>query len=131
MNAHKIIQKPTVALIGFALLGMPITALAKDVPLHRIKAAEIRKIFAGREFSDEIHWTETYGADGTLEGSGMGRRFTKRWTVKNDMLCLTDARGDDKNEDCREVWASGKTVELRRDAADDLGKRGIIRTPGR
>ena len=127
MDAHKMTRKPAVALLGFALLALPVTAPAKDTPLHRIKTAEIRKTFAGREFSDEIHWAETYKTNGTLEGSGMGRRFSKRWAVRNDMLCLSD----DKGEDCREVWASGTTVELRRDAADDLGKRGIIRAPGR
>jgi transposase-like protein len=122
-------QKPVIVLLAGGLLALvlPQAGHAKDLPLHRIKAAEIRKTFAGREFSDEIHWVETYKADGTLYGSGMGRAFTRHWTVKNDMLCLSDAKG----EDCREVWTSGTTVELRRDAADDLGKRGIIRAPGR
>jgi hypothetical protein len=114
-------------LFGFFAAALSQAALAGEPPFRRINAAEIRKTFAGREFSDEIHWVETYKADGTLQGSGMGRPFTKRWSIKNDQLCLSDMKG----EDCREVWTSGKTVELRRDAADDLGKRGIIRAPER
>ena len=96
---------------------------AQETAFLRLKAVDIRKTFSGQEFSDQVHWSERYRSDGTVEGSSMGRRFSKRWVVTQDQLCVTDNEG----EDCREVWKDGSKIELRRWSDDDLAKAGIIR----
>jgi hypothetical protein len=101
----------------------PVVGLAEDARFVRIKASEIRKVFAGREFSDEVHWVQQYLPDGKLEGASMGRKITKQWPIKDDNLCITDDRG----EDCREVWKAGSKVELRRWGDDELPEAGIVR----
>jgi hypothetical protein len=104
-------------------LSSPPHARAEDARFVRIKAAEIRKVFLGREFSDEVHWVQRYLPDGRLEGASMGRKITKRWSIKDDTLCITDDRG----EDCREVWKAGSKVEPRRWGDDELPEAGIVR----
>jgi hypothetical protein len=107
--------------------ALPGSAAAQSNGPRRIKNADIGKLFSGREFSDEIHWAERYDKNGILEGSGSGRRYTKRWAVKDGQLCITD----DEGEDCREVWIAGPRVELRRWSDDEVPKTGILRTPRR
>jgi hypothetical protein len=120
-------------LFGAAVLGSMLSfgiaheACAQETAFLRLKAADIRKTFSGQEFSDQVHWSERYISDGTVEGSSMGRRFTKRWVITHDQICVTDNEG----EDCREVWKDGSTIELRRWSDDDLAKTGVIRRPRR
>ena len=120
-----------VPLFGVLFLVHSVAAAAADPAFRRISAAEIRKLFSGGEFSDDVHWAERYKSGGRLEGSGMGRRFNKTWSVKNDMLCVLETTPEPgaqtQPEDCRQVWVSGEKVELRRDESDELPKRGAMR----
>jgi hypothetical protein len=57
-------------------------ALAED-SFHRLKGALIQAKFAGMEMTDEVHWADTYGRDGTL----MGKKRVGKWWVRKDELC--------------------------------------------
>ena len=111
-----------------AALTTGLAPASAEAPMRQVKGAQIRQLFAGREFTDEKHWTEHYKADGTLAGTSMGRGLAKRWRVAADLLCVTDDKAPaDTEADCREVWTSGGKVELRRPGGDDFPKEGILR----
>ncbi len=108
----------------FALSAVTDTSFAKDPGSKpvRLKAAQIRKMFQGHEFSDEVHWTKNFRKDGTIEGFSMGRKLGQRWSIQSDMLCIHT----DKPDDCREVWKAGNSVELRRYSDDPVPTSGKI-----
>ena len=105
-----------------AMPGEPATA--QSTAFKPIKAAEIRKILVGREFTDETHWFYRFWADGRLEGASMGLKLNQKWAIKADRLCIL---ADKLEEDCREVWKSGSKIELRRYDTDPVADSGIIR----
>jgi hypothetical protein len=109
-----------------AFLGVLATTpavVAEEAVFRKVAGSDIRKLFVGREFSDAVHWAERYRSDGSLHGSGSGRRYAKRWAVRDGQLCVTG----DEGADCREVWRAGEKVELRRWRDDDVPKAGILR----
>ena len=61
-------------------------ALAED-SFHRLKGALIQAKFAGMEMTDEVHWADTYGRDGTLTTYEMGKKRVGKWWVQRDELC--------------------------------------------
>jgi hypothetical protein len=112
------------AMLGLTLcLGIAHEVCAQEITFRRLRAADIGKLFSGQAFSDGVHWVERYRPDGTVEGSSMGRCFSKRWAIRHDQLCLTDGEG----VDCREVWKAKAKIELRRWSDDDLAKARVIR----
>ena len=97
-------------------------ALAED-SFHRLKGALIQAKFAGMEMTDEVHWADTYGRDGTLTTFEMGKKRVGKWWVQKDELCHD--RGKDLKE-CYEVWISGTKVELR---GQGMPLEGVLQNP--
>ena len=62
------------------------------------------------EMTDEVHWSDVYGRNGTLTTYEMGDKRVGKWWVQKDELCQDRGKG---LKACYEVWISGKKVELR------------------
>jgi hypothetical protein len=75
---------------------------------RKLRAAEIRKTFIGKTFSDEAHFSERYRADGTIEGYAMGKAVASTWRIVDDELCITNRFG----ELCYSVWKKGPEIQL-------------------
>ena len=101
-----------VLLAGVALPLLPTSA----AEFRRLRAEQIRARIAGRDITDDFHWTEYYQRDGVLVLTDMGRRRDGRWKIERDMLCL--ARGPGAAFDCFQVWVAGDEVSLRAHDAD-------------
>ncbi len=100
--------------------------LAEDA-FRRLKGREIRNAFVGKEFTDEVHFVQTFRQDGTREIFSMGKRKSGRWQIAADELCLI-SDGDEAR--CYQVWRSGKSVQLRQPDID-ITEDGILRMPQR
>lgn len=79
------------------------------------------------EFTDQVHWVERYGADGTLTTREMGTTRVGKWHVEDDQLCVD--LGKEGGGGCYEVWISGKTVELRTPGSAALPFQGVLQKP--
>jgi hypothetical protein len=53
------------------------------------------------EFTDQVHWVERYGADGTLTTREMGTTRVGTWRVEDDQLCVD--LGKEGGRGCYEV----------------------------
>src|ERR1700730_15880491 len=62
-------------------------ALAVD-DFRKLKGSQIQARFAGMEMTDEVHWGDVYGRNGTLETYSMGHKITGKWWVQKDELCV-------------------------------------------
>ena len=94
---------------------------------RRLTGPQIQSRFAGMELSDDVHWRDLYGRDGTLTSQSMGKQRIGKWRVENNQLCLdlgTDSGG------CYEVWLAGNNVEFRREGLDGSILEGKIGKPG-
>jgi hypothetical protein len=79
------------------------------------------------ELSDDVHWAHVFDRDGRLRSFALGRKSTGAWRVDQDELCL-----ERQNEEhrCYQVWASGKTLQLR-EPGIDIYEEGSVRKPQR
>jgi hypothetical protein len=101
-------------MLASALAIMSAAAAAEK--FQKLSGAQIRAKLAGMEITDEVHWADVYGRDGTLMTFSMGKK-TIQWSVKNDELC--QERGKDF-QGCYQVWMAGKKIELRREGSSLL-----------
>jgi len=76
---------------GSVLLAVTIAVPAADAlagdNFQRPKGSQIQAKFAGMEMTDEVHWADTYGRDGTLTTYEMGKKRVGKWWVQRDELC--------------------------------------------
>jgi hypothetical protein len=79
-----------------------------------LTGSQIRRAFIGKQFSDGIHFSYRYAADGSVQGARMGKKVADKWTVANDKLCVTDSFG----ENCYTVWSKGASVKLTVEGSD-------------
>jgi hypothetical protein len=79
-----------------------------DEGFRKLSGAEIRKTFIGKTFSDQVHFTERYRADGTIEGVSIGAKSSGTWRIVKDELCITNHFG----EFCYAVWKKGSEARL-------------------
>jgi hypothetical protein len=86
---------------------------------RKLTGAEIRRAFS--EFSYEVHFTDRFKPNGTIESISLGKRLTKKWRLKKNALCITDSFGDL----CSEVWQKGRAVRLI--GGGDIGLDGVIK----
>src|SRR5437764_6656737 len=77
----------------------------------KLSDAQIRRAFAGMEFTDQVHWAERYSADGKLTTHETGTTRVGTWRVDDNQLCVD--LGKEGGRGCYEVWMSGNKVELR------------------
>ena len=97
------------AAVLIAVLAVPtLGALAVD-NFQRLRGPQIQAKFAGMEMTDEVHWADVYGRNGTLTTYEMGDKRVGKWWVQNDELCQNRGKGQ---KACYAVWISGKKVEL-------------------
>jgi hypothetical protein len=92
------------------LLVVPALAASPQAEgFQKLTGAQIRQAFAGRKFSDGIHFVYEYQANGAVQGTGMGKKTTSTWKVAKDQLCVTD---HSFGETCYQVWKKGAAVKL-------------------
>ena len=81
--------------------------LAKE-GFRKLSVAQIRHAFVGKRFSDDVHFTDSYKANGAIEGISLAKKVTKTWVISKDQLCITSSFG----ETCYAVWKKGAAVRL-------------------
>lgn len=120
--ARRILLVPAVV---FGLAALAGTASDATESFRALKGPEIRNLFTGMEFTDEVHWVLLFGRDGTLTNISMGRKTLGRWRVKQDQLCLDRASNDQR---CYGVLRSGKTYRLQ-EPGFDIYEEGLLQRP--
>jgi hypothetical protein len=95
----------------------------------KLNSAQIRRSFAAMEFTDQVHWVERYGADGTLTTREMGTTRVGTWRVEDDQLCVD--LGKEGGRGCYEVWISGNKVELRTPGSSAYPAQGVLQRSNR
>ncbi len=95
----------------------------------KLSSTQIRRSFVAMEFTDQVHWSERYGMDGTLTTREMGTTRVGTWHVENDQLCVD--LGKEGGRGCYEVWMSGNKVELRTPGSSAYPAQGILQRPNR
>jgi hypothetical protein len=124
-------MKRTPALVTLTIcsfVAYQVGSVAQD-QFKKLSGTEIRAKFTGMEFTDEVHWDEIYGENGTLIGEEMGKRRVGTWRVENDKLC-TDY-GKIVGRSCYEVWMSGKSVQLMIQDSPAPPLEGFLENPRR
>jgi len=111
------------ASFGATFLAAPESVAAEK--FQKLSGAQIRAKLSGMEVTDQVHWGDVYGRDGTLTSYSMGRKTVGKWRIEKDELCSD--RGKDSSG-CYQVWISGNKVELRRPGSD-LPLEGILSKP--
>ena len=127
LPARKLGPKPTRLMIVLASIGAVLSVAAAAEKFQKLSGSQIRAKLAGMEITDEVHWADVYGADGTLTTFSMGKKTIGKWSVKHDELCHD--RGTEFHG-CYQVWISGKRVELRREGSG-LPLEGVLQPPAR
>ena len=79
------------------------------------------------EFTDQVHWVERYGADGTLTTREMGKTRVGTWRVEDDQLCVD--LGKEGGRGCYEVWISGNKIQLRTPGSSSYPAQGVLQRP--
>ena len=102
-------------------ISAPACADPKSEGFKKLSGAQIRQAFPGRTFSDEVHFAFRYIAGGTIEGSGMGKKVSRKWKVVKDDLCVTDTFG----ENCYAIWKKGAAVKFMVD--DNVFNEGVLK----
>jgi hypothetical protein len=98
------------------------SAPAGEVFRH-LTASEVRARFAGKEFTDDMHWAYRFEPGGRLHVVSLGRVRIARWRLDGDGLCLEAAP-------CVHVWMAGNRVEFRR-GDGTLPDEGVLQAPAR
>jgi hypothetical protein len=93
----------------------------------KLSSPQIRQSFAGMEFTDQVHWVEKYGTDGTLRTREMGKTRLGTWRVEDDQLCVD--LGKEGGRGCYDVWISGHRVELRTPGSSAYPAQGVLQRP--
>ena len=93
----------------FLLIAPAFAASPQAEGFTKLNGAQIRQAFVGKKFSDGVHFTNEYRANGTVEGMHMGKKVTSTWKVAKDQLCVTE---HSFGETCYQVWKKGAAVKL-------------------
>ena len=92
---------------------------------QKLSGSQIRAKFVGMEMTDNVHWADVFGPNGSLKSYSMGRKKDGKWWIEKEELCVD--RGKDDGG-CYQVWLSGKNVELRR-AGLPAASEGVLQPP--
>ena len=115
----------SVTAMAICVLSFSKAGAAED--FKKLNSAQIRRSFAAMEFTDQVHWVERYGADGTLTTREMGKTRVGTWYSEDDQLCVD--LGKDGGRGCYEVWISGNKVELRTPGSSAYPAQGVLQKP--
>src|ERR1700693_2637967 len=127
LQIRKLAHKPTRLAVVLASAGVILSGAAAAEKFQKLSGSQIRATLAGMEITDEVHWADVYGADGTLTTFSMGRKSIGKWSVKHDELCHDRGK---EFQGCYQVWVSGKKVELRREGSS-LPLEAVLQPPAR
>jgi hypothetical protein len=100
-------------------------ALAAADSFRRLTGSQVRAAIAGMELSDQVHWVELYGTDGTVTSLAMGKKRVGKWQVEGDDLCVEF----EDSADCFEVSQSGSRLRLQRSGTDGHPIEAVLRKP--
>lgn len=98
-------------IVGIPELATAAPALATGPAgqgFKKLTGTQIRTAFLGKLFSDDMHFSNRFKADGTIEGVSMGKKVANKWKVDNDRLCIKESI----DELCYVVWVKGQDVQL-------------------
>ncbi|MGJ0531889.1 MAG: hypothetical protein ACR65W_01130 [Methylocystis sp.] len=105
----------TRASLAAALAMTPALAASPQAEgFKQLNGPQIQWAFAGRTFTDGVHFSLRYVAGGIIQGTRMGKKVADKWVVAEDKLCVTDSFG----EHCYGVWIKGPSVRLAIDGSD-------------
>lgn len=62
------------------------------------------------EYTDDVHFRETFASAGMLTGVYMGKAKSGRWRTSGNRLCLHRAGEEER---CYDVFLTGETMQLR------------------
>lgn len=96
-------------LSAFLLVVPALAASPQTEGFKKLNGIQIRQAFAGKKFSDDVHFTYEYRANGAVQGMSMGKKVASTWKVAKDQLCVTDRSF---GETCYFVWKKGAAVRL-------------------
>jgi hypothetical protein len=94
---------------------------------QKLSGTQIRAKFTGMQFTDQVHWGQVFGPNGTLTSEEMGRKRVGTWRVVKDQLC-TDL-GKEGGNDWFDVWTSGKKAQLKIPGSTELPFEGVLEIP--
>jgi len=117
-----------IAVLTLCFLMLPASAGAAD-DFKKLSGPKIRRAFVAMEFTDQVHWAERYGADGTLTTREMGKTRVGKWRVEDDQLCVD--LGNEGGHGCYEVWIAGNKVELKTPGSSAYPAQGVLQKPNR
>jgi len=81
----------------------------------RIYATDVKRLFVGRTFGDEAHWSYRFEADGLVNAMDLGNSRRGNWHFSRGELCLDFIERSKPVSDCYEVWLRGNRIRLQRD----------------
>ncbi len=115
------------AMAATAIVGLLVSSAVSFAAekFQKLGGSQIRAKFAGMEMTDNVHWADVFGPNGSLKSYSMGRKKDGKWWIEKDELCVD--RGKDDGG-CYQVWLSGKNVELRR-AGLPAASEGVLQPP--
>ena len=76
-------ERTNIPLHGLTALAMGASAVMAD-DFKRLKGSQIQAKFTGMEMTDEVHWSDVYGRNGTLTTYEMGDKRQGKWWVRNE-----------------------------------------------
>ena len=100
---------------------------ARAENFRRIAGTQIQARFSGMDMTDDVHWRDSFGRDGTLISQSMGKRRSGKWRVENNQLCIELGQ---ESSGCYEVWLAGMRVEFRREGYDGSSLEGRLEKSG-
>jgi hypothetical protein len=113
-------------LLATAAVALAVTAAGAEPRFTKLTGAQIKTRLAGMEITDQSHWGEMFGPNGTLAITSMGHRSSGKWRVQGDQLCLDTGKAPGGG--CYQVWLAGNSVELRQEGIA-LPLEGILQKP--
>jgi hypothetical protein len=126
LQGRPIVAFLSVTAVMFCVVSFPDGPGAAE-DFKKVSSSQIRRTFAGMEFTDQVHWVERYGADGALTTREMGTTRVGTWRVEDDQLCVD--LGKEGGRGCYEVWISGNKVELRTPGSSAYPAQGVLQRP--
>jgi hypothetical protein len=120
-------MKKVSATMGTILCAVALGGYAQaEQKFQKLTGSQIQAKFSGMELTDEAHWGEVFERNGTLTITSMGHKSIGKWRIQRDQLCMDT--GKEPGGGCYEVWASGKSVELRNQASS-VPLEGVLQKP--
>ena len=82
-----------------------------------VNGQTLKRMFAGAEYGDDIHYAYRFRSDGTFSGTEMAKDVRGKWRVKGDELCWRWTRPPGA-EECYRAERDGAAVRLIKDGSE-------------